>query len=83
MYGGFIEWLKFSECIRLCGVGFKNRIRYCINLVFMYGGKDCIGKLIEIKLCNVDLCFVDGNYFLWLKFSICIRMCVNGIMIRM
>lgn len=44
----------------------------------MYGGNECDGYIIEIIVCNIDLCWVDGNYFLWLKFSVCSKSCVGG-----
>ena len=78
IHGGFTEWTKFSTCTRSCGVGIKNRTRYCTNPIPRHGGKDCIGNSIEIKVCNVDPCPVHGNYSPWSKFSPCTRTCANG-----
>lgn len=82
VHGGFTEWSKFSECTRSCGVGIKNRTRYCTNPIPMHGGKDCIGVAIEIEVCNVEPCPVDGNYSPWSEFSTCTRTCANGTMKR-
>ena len=80
--GGFTEWSKFSECTRSCGVGIKNRTRYCTNPVPMHSGKDCTGIRIEIKVCNWNSCPVDGNYSPWSQFNTCTRTCANGTMTR-
>lgn len=82
IHGGFTDWTKFSACTRSCGVGIKNRTRYCTNPTPRHGGKDCIGNAIEIKVCNVEPCPVDGNYSPWSKFSACTRSCANGTMTR-
>ena len=82
VHGGFTEWTKFSECSRSCGIGLKNRTRYCTDPEPMHGGNDCIGDEIEIKLCNIFSCPVDGSYTQWSPFSSCSRTCANGTMTR-
>ena len=82
VHGGFSEWSKFSECLRPCGVGLRNRTRYCTNPEPMYGGRDCRGEQIEFQVCNVFPCPVDGNYAQWSTFSSCSKSCGSGTMRR-
>lgn len=80
--GNFTEWTKFSKCSRSCGVGLRNRTRYCINPEPMHGGNDCQGEHIEIKVCNISPCPIDGEYTQWSNFSACSKTCDSGIMRR-
>lgn len=50
--GGWSNWFSYFYCFVLCGGGNQIRIRLCINLVFFYGGYICVGKLVEIVICN-------------------------------
>ncbi|XP_074628437.1 uncharacterized protein LOC141886246 isoform X3 [Acropora palmata] len=76
--GGLTEWTKFSRCTKSCGVGLKNRTRYCTNPQPQHGGKDCSGKQIDFRICNTDLCSIDGGYTEWSQFSECSKTCNAG-----
>ena len=82
VHGGFTKWTKFGECSRACGVGIKNRTRYCTNPEPKHGGNDCNGSQIEIKVCNVFPCPVDGRYTQWSAFNACSKSCSSGTMRR-
>ena len=82
VHGGFTEWTTFSACSRTCGVGLKNRTRYCTNPEPMHGGDHCIGDGIQFKVCNVFECPINGGYTQWSAFSACSKTCSNGTMRR-
>lgn len=73
MNGGYGIWLVWGVCSKSCLIGYKVRVRYCNNLWFVNGGKDCLelGLLCEIFVCRLwFLC--DGKVccllFYWIFF---------------
>jgi len=57
--GGWGEWTSFSRCSKTCGIGIRNRTRYCDNPKPTYGGKDCVGEYFEQQLCNTNPCLYE------------------------
>ena len=78
VHGGLTEWTEFSTCTKSCGMGLKNRTRYCTNPQPQHGGKDCDEKQIQFKICNPLPCSIDGGYTEWSQFSECSKTCNAG-----
>lgn len=79
MDGSYNDWLVWIMCLMFCGGGVKYRYRNCINLIFMYGGRDCflIGLVMESDSCYSEFClgmcliFIRIIYFFYI-FVICV-----------
>lgn len=55
--GGWSVWVIIgSECLVMCGCGFKIRIWLCLNFVLVNGGWDCFGVVYEFILCLFKEC---------------------------
>ncbi|XP_065061575.1 uncharacterized protein LOC135688582 isoform X2 [Rhopilema esculentum] len=76
--GGFSDWSVWSGCSKSCGGGNRNRTRSCSNPVPEYGGLDCFGDKLQIAVCNVGYCPVDGTWTKWTEWSACDKPCNGG-----
>lgn len=76
--GGFSEWLMWIYCSNICGSGIKIRYCICINLVLISNGRNCIGVYLEIVLCIIVGCFVDGSWGNWSFWLDCSVICSIG-----
>ncbi|XP_072165296.1 A disintegrin and metalloproteinase with thrombospondin motifs 3-like [Diadema setosum] len=54
--GHWSAWSQWSECPYTCGTGAQYRSRTCDNPRPQYGGRDCVGKAEEYRLCNTREC---------------------------
>lgn len=76
--GGFSQWSDWSSCSVTCGMGEKNRSRYCNNPFPKYNGKNCSGINSEAELCLTSLCPIDGEWNAWSPWSACNVSCGGG-----
>lgn len=54
--GGWTSWTIWANCSHSCGNGTHTRARSCENPFPIYGGKLCLGKSSEEKLCFQKEC---------------------------
>ncbi|CAB4057149.1 unnamed protein product [Lepeophtheirus salmonis] len=67
--GEWSLWEDWSHCSRPCGIGFKNRQRYCDSPTPDHSGKYCFGLNYESNTCNLfdfvgmvyELGYVDAH----------------------
>lgn len=76
--GGFSQWSDWSSCSVTCGMGERNRTRYCNNPFPKYSGKNCSGINSEAELCLTSLCPIDGEWNSWSSWSACNVSCGGG-----
>lgn len=69
-------------CFVLCGGGFKIRERVCINLFLWYGGFNCLDYFIDLDICNIFFCFVNGGFGNWGLWLVCFKSCEGGYKVR-
>ncbi|XP_043551316.1 thrombospondin-2-like [Chiloscyllium plagiosum] len=58
--GNWSPWSPWSVCTATCGGGLHERKRTCNNPVPKYGGKKCLGDAKDSKICNNNVCPIDG-----------------------
>lgn len=56
--GGWSDWSGWSECDAGCGDGVQTRTRVCNNPYVTFGGKDCVGSVLDTQPCNAGSCTV-------------------------
>lgn len=76
--GGWSEWDEWSQCSVTCGNGYNKRLRTCTNPYPKYGGIACEGNEVEVKVCHVGKCPVDGGWSSWSPWSSCSVSCGQG-----
>ncbi|XP_048581714.1 uncharacterized protein LOC5511228 isoform X2 [Nematostella vectensis] len=80
--GKFAEWSPWTPCSVSCGIGLKNRTRYCAQPPPMFGGKTCaeqaLGPALEVSNCYLMPCQVNGGYTDWDDWSECSKSCGVG-----
>ncbi|KAM4722858.1 hemicentin-1 [Rhinophrynus dorsalis] len=76
--GNWSEWSPWEECSRSCGSGKRTRIRSCNDPPAQEGGKSCDGKALEVAVCNVKPCPVDGMWGPWQSWGTCSKTCGKG-----
>ncbi|CAH1773733.1 unnamed protein product [Owenia fusiformis] len=77
--GGVGQWSDWGECSTTCGDGEKTRTRACDSPAPANGGANCSpDDLIEILICNVVECPVNGGYAEWSVWSSCSTTCGGG-----
>jgi hypothetical protein len=54
--GEWGAWSIWSSCNKRCDSGESTRTRLCDNPPAAYGGADCLGDLVESKICNSWTC---------------------------
>lgn len=54
--GGWSSWEPWNSCSKTCDGGKQHRIRTCDKPKPQYGGKPCVGKAIEGRICNTHIC---------------------------
>ncbi|XP_031569460.1 uncharacterized protein LOC116303960 [Actinia tenebrosa] len=69
--GGFSDYAAWGDCSRSCGGGFQLKYRTCTNPAPQYGGKPCVGTLVEAQACNDKCCPVDGQWSYYGSWSEC------------
>lgn len=83
IHGGWSQWGKFLPCSAKCGVGVTQRSRICNSPPPQYGGKFCLGELIQTKPCDTGIfCPIDGGYSPWAEWSLCVGDCGEGLQFR-
>ena len=80
--GGFSKWAAYGACDKTCGPGVKRRTRTCTNPPPAHGGKNCVGAVDEIQVCNDKPCPVDGGFADWGEFGACDKTCGDGLQVR-
>lgn len=77
--GQWSGWQAWSDCSVPCGQGVKTRTRTCNNPLPLNGGKNCVGSVNEVVLCDEGECSVrDGKWGLWSSWSLCSSTCSKG-----
>ncbi|XP_047125702.1 uncharacterized protein LOC101241605 isoform X1 [Hydra vulgaris] len=72
---GFALWARWSFCSETCGnTSIQVRKRNCLGV--------CSGNSVEVKLCDVPVCPVDGEWGSWGNYSACNSTCGYGYQIR-
>ncbi len=56
VHGNFSEWTIWSKCSVDCGVGARERFRYCDNPSPRNGGRKCLGLFYENETCHQPVC---------------------------
>lgn len=51
----------------------------CLNLMLVYGGKNCEGLVDEVEECNIVFCVVNGGFMNWFEFGSCSKICGFGV----
>ena len=54
--GNWSDWASWTRCRLECGNGTQVRGRVCTNPEAQYGGRECVGDLVELQRCNVHPC---------------------------
>ncbi|XP_029456063.1 thrombospondin-1 [Rhinatrema bivittatum] len=60
IHGQWGPWSPWDSCTVTCGGGIQKRGRLCNDPEPRYGGKDCIGDILETQICNKEDCPIDG-----------------------
>jgi len=76
IHGKFTPWSAFGACTVTCGGGVQKRNRRCIGP--QYGGRQCVGELLETRICNSKRCPIDGSITQWSAFRACSATCGPG-----
>uniref|UniRef100_A0A3Q3K3Y4 Hemicentin 1 n=1 Tax=Monopterus albus TaxID=43700 RepID=A0A3Q3K3Y4_MONAL len=76
--GNWSEWSLWEECSSTCGQGNRTRIRTCSNPAAQHGGRPCEGKAVEVIMCSVRPCPVDGKWSSWVSWGACSVSCGGG-----
>ncbi|XP_056009293.1 properdin-like [Ostrea edulis] len=77
--GEWSGWITWSACSAICGNGIQSRNRSCNSPPPSNGGADCMGADKEDKLCNLQICAVNGSWSMWNEWSVCAPMqCVTN-----
>ena len=50
--GNFSSWSNFGACSKTCGPGIQSRTRSCTNPRPQFGGKECVGDILESRNCS-------------------------------
>lgn len=71
--GGWGPWSPWDICSVTCGGGVQKRSRLCNNPTPQFGGKDCVGDVMENQICNKQDCpigelYSPGQIHPWLFF---------------
>ncbi|XP_067022326.1 uncharacterized protein [Acropora muricata] len=53
--GRWTTWRSWGSCSKTCGRGLQSRTRSCFPPP-LHGGKDCIGRNMEVRTCNLRPC---------------------------
>ncbi|XP_075038771.1 hemicentin-1 [Mixophyes fleayi] len=80
--GSWSEWSLWEECSKTCGNGKRMRIRSCNDPPAQGGGKSCVGKTVDITVCNPKPCPVHGAWSLWQAWGPCSKTCGKGTQTR-
>ena len=81
--GGWTFWSVWGVCMGKCGMGIRERTRTCTNPPPQYGGADCVGPDIETEKCKTKIpCPIDGNWGIWMEWSMCMGPCGKGMATR-
>lgn len=54
--GNWTRWRPWTTCTRKCGGGVQSRLRSCTNPQPSFGGRYCVGKASEARMCNTQEC---------------------------
>ena len=74
--GQWSDWTEWSECSVSCGEGFRQRSRICREP--LNGGRKCHGEEVEVVICQLEKCAVNGGWSNWLPWQPCSKTCGNG-----
>ncbi|KAI6650257.1 Thrombospondin-2-like [Oopsacas minuta] len=78
IHGGWSDWLNWGSCSETCGLGTRDRSRFCTDPAPQHGGDDCLGFSGETEECNLVNCPIDGVWSDWTTYSDCSRTCSQG-----
>ncbi|XP_026558988.1 hemicentin-1 [Pseudonaja textilis] len=76
--GSWSEWGSWEECSKTCGQGNKTRTRSCSNPPAQHRGRPCEGNALELMVCNIRPCPVNGAWSSWLSWGPCSETCGKG-----
>ncbi|CAF2689222.1 unnamed protein product [Rotaria sp. Silwood2] len=77
--GTWTDFNDWSKCSVTCGEGYQFRKRECLSAndkTKKISSENCIGKHIEIQLCNITTCPTYGS---WSSWTACSTFCGIGI----
>ncbi|XP_053380156.1 neurogenic locus notch homolog protein 1-like [Mercenaria mercenaria] len=80
--GKWSTWSAWSACDVTCESGSQLRIRSCNNPAPKNGGHYCFGNNTESKVCQKDLCPVNGGWSEWSTWDKCSVSCGMGMQSR-
>lgn len=82
--GYFSSWSNWTDCDKTCGGGTQRRTRTYYPA--MNGGVDLSlderNKTTEVRVCNTQLCPVDGFFSSWSPWNTCNKTCGGGTQTR-
>ncbi|XP_013387743.1 SCO-spondin [Lingula anatina] len=76
--GNWGPWTEYSTCSTSCGTGEQRRTRTCDSPPAQYGGAPCQGPSVELLVCNLGPCAIDGNWGAWAAWTGCDAECGPG-----
>jgi len=80
-HGYWSVWSSYGECSVKCGKGVQYRFRTCNGK--NHGGKDCVGKDKDSRVCDTKIyCPVDGYFTQWSSYGACSVTCAQGTQYR-
>ena len=56
VHGRWSQWSAWSTCNRVCGTGNQTIERSCTNPSPAFEGRDCRGKNVRMRKCNIESC---------------------------
>lgn len=78
IHGNWTAWSQWSDCSKTCANGTRSRNRTCNSPVPQFGGRNCSGKVTEIKSCIKAPCPIPGKWATWSQWSECSKSCSSG-----
>ncbi|XP_063796284.1 hemicentin-1 isoform X2 [Pseudophryne corroboree] len=80
--GSWSDWSPWEQCSKTCSSGKRTRIRMCNDPPAQEGGKSCVGKSVDVEVCNSKPCPVHGIWSPWQTWSPCSKTCGKGTQTR-
>ncbi|XP_041484134.1 uncharacterized protein LOC121430795 isoform X2 [Lytechinus variegatus] len=69
--GAWSSYSDWGDCSVTCGGGNQTRTRTCSDPAPAYGGANCTGEDIEVRVCGEGICPTHGGWSDWGSYSLC------------